>query len=194
MPAPSKQAIVGGIDARLAAYATLAGVALAGAAAAKADLIYSGAVNINIPSTTAGIYINLVTGVTGTSPGSVPGCTLTRGAPARLRCLRTIPRARAAASSQIGREGTSGTLIDNIAPIFFGLALFPIDELMELRTDQFHRNHRTNGIRPQQQSELHRLPVPERGNRPVQLRLGALFARVVLRRPAVYADRLPLRE
>ncbi len=85
MSAPSKQAIAGGIDARLAAYATLAGVALAGAAAAKADLIYSGGVNVNLPSTTAGIYINLVTGVIGTNPASVPGWDINPLGSATLR-------------------------------------------------------------------------------------------------------------
>ena len=64
------------IDARLAAYATLAGVALAAPAVSKADIVYSGPVNINVPSTTSGIYINLVTGVFGTTPASAPGWDL----------------------------------------------------------------------------------------------------------------------
>ncbi len=53
------------IDGRLAAYATLAGAALAAPAIPNADatIICSGLVNINIPSTTAGIYLNLVSGV-----------------------------------------------------------------------------------------------------------------------------------
>ena len=61
------------IDSRLAAYAALAGVALAAPAVAKADIVYSGPVSINVPSTTSGIYINFVTGVFATSPASVPG-------------------------------------------------------------------------------------------------------------------------
>ena len=50
------------IDGRLAAYATLAGAALAAPAIPSADatIVYSGVVNINIPSTTAGIYLNLL--------------------------------------------------------------------------------------------------------------------------------------
>ena len=64
------------VDPRLAAYATLAGVTLAAPAVAKADIVYSGMVNINVPSTTSGIYINLATGVFATSPGSVPGWDL----------------------------------------------------------------------------------------------------------------------
>ena len=73
MSARSTLASAAGSDARLAAYAALAGVALAAPAAAKADIIWNSTANINIPSTTAGVYINLVTGVTGTNPAAVPG-------------------------------------------------------------------------------------------------------------------------
>jgi len=63
------------IDGRLAGYATLAGAALAAPALPSADatIIWSGPVAINIPSTTAGIYLNVVTGVFNTVPASVPG-------------------------------------------------------------------------------------------------------------------------
>lgn len=63
------------INSRLAGYATLAGAALAAPAipSADADIIWSGAVSINIPSTTAGIYLNVVTGVFSSVPASVPG-------------------------------------------------------------------------------------------------------------------------
>lgn len=66
------------IDGRLAAYATVAGAALAAPAIPQADasLVYSGVVNINIPSTTSGVYINVVTGVTSTSPSGAPGWDL----------------------------------------------------------------------------------------------------------------------
>ncbi len=40
---------------------------------ADAAIVYSGPVNINIPSTTAGIYLNVVTGVFNASPGLAPG-------------------------------------------------------------------------------------------------------------------------
>ncbi|MGH9694633.1 MAG: hypothetical protein ACRD5Z_10850 [Bryobacteraceae bacterium] len=76
MSAPSKLAIAGRIDARVAAYAVLAGVALGGAAAAKADIVNSGPVNINIPSTTSGVYLNIVTGVFAATPSEVPGWDL----------------------------------------------------------------------------------------------------------------------
>lgn len=66
------------IDGRLAAYATVAGAALAAPAIPNADasIVWSGPVNINVPSTTSGVYLNVVTGVFATSPSSVPGWDL----------------------------------------------------------------------------------------------------------------------
>jgi hypothetical protein len=63
------------LDGRLAAYATLAGVALAAPAIPNADasIVWSGPVNINIPSTTAGVYLNVATGVFATAPAGSPG-------------------------------------------------------------------------------------------------------------------------
>jgi hypothetical protein len=63
------------IDGRLAAYATVAGAALAAPAIPSTDatIIWSGPVNINIPSTTAGVYLNFVTGVNDPNPANVPG-------------------------------------------------------------------------------------------------------------------------
>ena len=66
------------LDLRLAAYAA-AGVALAAptfAPSAKADIIYSGPLTLNVPSTTAGIYLNVVTGVSAVAPGGSPGWDL----------------------------------------------------------------------------------------------------------------------
>ena len=56
-----------------AAAATVGGVAQQNAEAA---IVYSGVVNINIPSTTAGVYLNVVTGVNNANPASVPGWDL----------------------------------------------------------------------------------------------------------------------
>jgi hypothetical protein len=75
---PRNQKLSPRIDGRLAAYATLAGIALAAPAIPSADadiesIIWSGPLNINIPSTTAGVYLNVVTGVNNPSPGLVPG-------------------------------------------------------------------------------------------------------------------------
>jgi hypothetical protein len=57
------------VDCRLAAYAALATAALAAPALpeANAQIVYSGVRNINVPATTAGIYINMVTGAFGTA-------------------------------------------------------------------------------------------------------------------------------
>lgn len=59
-------------DARLAAYATLAGVALAAPAVAEATVITNN-INLVIPADIDGVYLNFVTGATGTAGGSVPG-------------------------------------------------------------------------------------------------------------------------
>ncbi|MEJ0088527.1 MAG: PEP-CTERM sorting domain-containing protein [Limisphaerales bacterium] len=61
------------IDSKLAAYTALATVALAAPVAAKADIVYSGVLNLTVPSTTAGIYLNLVNGVFATTPSGAPG-------------------------------------------------------------------------------------------------------------------------
>ena len=70
---PRNQKLNAHIDARLAAYATLAGVALAAPAVSKADIVYSGVVNYSVPNDFGGIYINFVTGQTGIAAGDVPG-------------------------------------------------------------------------------------------------------------------------
>src|SRR5262245_52904310 len=56
-------------------FAAVSAVAMAGGAAAPARgvVIYSGPVAINIPSTTAGVYVNVVTGVADINPANVPG-------------------------------------------------------------------------------------------------------------------------
>src|SRR3954471_13542629 len=63
------------VNGRLAAYATLAGAALAAPAIPTADatIVYSGVVNYSVPNNFDGIYINFVTGATGTYSAAVPG-------------------------------------------------------------------------------------------------------------------------
>jgi len=63
------------VNGRLAAYATLAGAALAAPAIPSADatIVYSGIVNYSVPNNFDGLYINFVTGATGTSSSAVPG-------------------------------------------------------------------------------------------------------------------------
>ena len=61
------------VDARLAACAAAAGASLAVSSSAQAAIIYSGPVNIAIPVTFTGVYLNVVTGVNNANPASVPG-------------------------------------------------------------------------------------------------------------------------
>jgi MYXO-CTERM domain-containing protein len=60
---------------KLNKYVAALAVAGVGAAvqSANAAVVLSGPVNINIPSTTAGVYLNVVTGVNSTVPASAPG-------------------------------------------------------------------------------------------------------------------------
>lgn len=67
------------LKSRLNKHFAVAAVAAAGAAAvgvtqnADADIVYSGAVNIPIPNNIDGVYMNIVTGATGSSGGGVAG-------------------------------------------------------------------------------------------------------------------------
>lgn len=54
-----------------AAAAAVTGVGIA--QQAEATVVYSGVVNINVPSTFSGVYLNVVSGVNSTSPASAPG-------------------------------------------------------------------------------------------------------------------------
>lgn len=66
-----KGRIMSKLELHLAALAA-AGAGMGLANQADAAIVWSGAVNINIPSTTAGIYLNVVTNVAGTAAGT-PG-------------------------------------------------------------------------------------------------------------------------
>ncbi len=102
------------VESRIAAYATLAGAVLAAPAAADAVIIWNPGVNINIPSTTAGVYINLVTGVFGTSPAAAPGWDIN---PWGSTALNIWANNSASPESGVITDfpgGTSATLIDNL--------------------------------------------------------------------------------
>jgi hypothetical protein len=78
MAADRKQGTLGSAENILSKTASV--VALAGGAGlmmepqkAEAGFIYSGVVNINIPLTTAGVYLNVVNGVNSPSPAAVSG-------------------------------------------------------------------------------------------------------------------------
>jgi hypothetical protein len=127
MSAPNTVAIAGGTDARLAAYATLAGIILGSTAAAKATIVYSGPININIPSTADGIYINLVTGLTGTSAASVPGWDISPWGTTTFNVWANNPASPNSGIITNWPGGTSSTLTDNIGPVSLEGAQFPID-------------------------------------------------------------------
>ncbi len=70
-----KSSFISRLDKQFAGASALAAAAgVAGTVQqANANIVYSGAVSINIPSTTAGVYLNVVTGVNNVSPAAVPG-------------------------------------------------------------------------------------------------------------------------
>jgi hypothetical protein len=61
------------VDTRLAACAAAASASLAIVPSSDADIIWSGPISITIPSTTAGVYLNVVSGVSAISPAGAPG-------------------------------------------------------------------------------------------------------------------------
>lgn len=72
------QALKSRLDRHFVACSAAAAAASVGVVQqqAEAAIVYSGVVNINIPSTTAGVYVNVVTGVNDPVPGNVPGWDL----------------------------------------------------------------------------------------------------------------------
>jgi len=68
----SLQSLLSKFDKRWLGAGAAAAGAMAASQASEAAVVWSGVVNINIPSTTAGVYLNAVTGVFGTAAGT-PG-------------------------------------------------------------------------------------------------------------------------
>ena len=104
------------IDSRLAGYATLAGAALAAPALipeADAAIVYH-SVNITVPSTTAGFYLNLVSGVFGITPASAPGWDVNPWGSTSFNVWAN--NSAEATDGVIGNftGGSSATLVDNI--------------------------------------------------------------------------------
>lgn len=66
---------VAALNARLNAYTTIAGAVLASSIVpnVRADIIYSGVINLSVPNNNDGVYINFVTGQTGSTGSLVPG-------------------------------------------------------------------------------------------------------------------------
>lgn len=101
--------------ARLAAYTTLAGATLAATAAttpeAKATVVYSGPVNLTVPITSAGIYLNVVTGVSAATPAGAPGWDINPWGTSTL----FLYGATGGGVLNNFTGGSSATLIDNLA-------------------------------------------------------------------------------
>ena len=103
------------VDGRLAAYATLAGVALAAPAlapSADATVVYSGVVNINVPTTGSGVYINVVTGAVGDS--STAGWDLNPWGSSSFNVWANNSASPMDGVIQNFTGGNSATLVDNL--------------------------------------------------------------------------------
>lgn len=99
------------IDSKLAAYTALATVALAAPVAAKADIVYSGPLSLTVPSTTAGIYLNVVSGLFATTPGGAPGWDINPWGSSSFSLWGTTTTGGFIANLA---GGTSATLVDNL--------------------------------------------------------------------------------
>ena len=108
------------LDSRLAAYAAVATAALAAPALPSADaaIVYSGPVSINIPSTTQGIYLNVVTGIFATAPAGAPGWDVNPFSATAMSFFAPNNTTHGWIINAPG--GTSATLVDNLA---FGTAI-----------------------------------------------------------------------
>lgn len=58
---------------------------------AEAAIVYSGIKNIALPATSAGVYLNLITGVNGTTPSSAPGWQINPWGTSSLRFGTNYP-------------------------------------------------------------------------------------------------------
>lgn len=103
---------------RLDRVVALTAVAAAGATVgftqnAEAAIVSSGPVNINIPSTTAGVYLNLVTGTATTAPAGSPGWDFNPWNTSTLSLWAN--NSNNANSGVVAGGGSSATLVDNLA-------------------------------------------------------------------------------
>ena len=98
-------------DASVASAAALAiGAALVGTSRnAEAAVVWSGIVNINIPSTTDGVYLNVLTGQAGASGASVAGWDV------NLFGINGLAFFAPVGGGFMAAGGTSALLVDNLA-------------------------------------------------------------------------------
>lgn len=93
-----------------AAAAAALALGLLAAQQASADVIYSGATSIAIPVSTAGIYLNLLTGATGSSSSATPGWDLNLWGSGSLFAWANT------GGGVVTGLGGSSTAADNLAP------------------------------------------------------------------------------
>jgi MYXO-CTERM domain-containing protein len=82
------------------------------ASGAQAAIVYSGVVNIAIPLNIDGVYMNLVTGATGTSGSSTAGWDINPYSSSGLFWF--APSSPAASHGLVRGLGSSATLVDNL--------------------------------------------------------------------------------
>ncbi len=99
------------LDAHFASAAAVAvGAAMLGAAhQADAGIVWSGIVNINIPSTTDGVYLNVITGQSGSSGVSVAGWDVNPYSASNLTFFSPT------GGGAVRGFGASSTAVDNLA-------------------------------------------------------------------------------
>lgn len=99
------------LNAHFAACAVVAASAGVMGAAHEADaaIVWSGIVNITIPSNIDGVYVNVLTGQSGTSGGAVSGWDINPYGATTLQFFGST------GGGYVRGLGSSGTLVDNLA-------------------------------------------------------------------------------
>lgn len=82
------------------------------ASGAQAAIVYSGVVNISIPLNIDGVYLNLVTGATGTAASAVTGWDINPYSSSGLSWF--APSSPASSHGLVRGLGSSTTLVDNL--------------------------------------------------------------------------------
>jgi len=97
------------LDKHFAACAAVAGAAVA-VGSADAAVVWSGIVNINVPSTTSGVYLNVVTGATGGS-SALSGWDINPWGSTSLSFFNSTTSGQTQRTDMVG----SGTTANNLA-------------------------------------------------------------------------------
>jgi hypothetical protein len=105
-----KSALCGRLRGHFAACAAGAVVVMGGASTASAQIVWSGIVNLNVPSTFDGVYLNVVTGQT--ASGSFAGYDVN---PYGTTSLLWFSPASTTTGGFARGAGSSATLVDNLA-------------------------------------------------------------------------------